>query len=370
MSPHTTKTITIKLDAPLDLKCGGQLPLVEVAYESYGTLNKEGTNAILVCHALTMDAHASNMDNPDIEPGWWNFLIGPGKPIDTNTFFVVCFNVLGGCKGTTGPLSTNPETSSPYTTDFPEITIEDMVTVQKTALEKLNVTQLYATIGGSLGGMQVLEWSVRYPEMVKYSIAIATGAQLSCQGLAFDIVGRQCILTDPEWNEGHYPPGEEASLTGLATARMLGHITYISKNMMDIKFGREVQGGLSNKGFNTAFAIESFLRYNSEKFIKRFDPNSYLYLSKAMDNYDMSHGFDSLEESLGRSRSEFLIISFSSDWLFPPENSIELAWTLTYCGKTTTYVNIETELGHDAFLVDAPEIEQMKNLIRSFMSRL
>ena len=340
---------------------------IQVAYETYGTLNEQGSNAILACHALSMDAHPSNNNDPHVEPGWWNFMVGPNKAIDTLKFFVVCFNVLGGCYGSTGPDSSKPDSERKYLTDFPEVTIEDMVDIQKLALEQLGVKKLHTVIGGSLGGMQALEWSVRHPQLVERTIAIATGASLSPQGLAFDIVGRQCILNDPNWKNGQYQTEDVKNINGLALARMIGHITYISKQAMDVKFGRKLQDGLSDKGFTTAFAVESFLKYNSERFLKRFDPNTYLYLTKCMDTYDMVDGYSNLEESVERTQSKFLIISFSSDWLFPPANSVDLAKALYHKHKEATYVCIETDLGHDAFLIDAPELEAMKQLVRAFI---
>jgi homoserine O-acetyltransferase len=367
MRADSSSILNIPLPQPFKLKMGGELHELNVSYETYGTLNSAKDNAILVCHPLTMDAHVTNNGDESIEAGWWNFLIGPGKPIDTNQFYVIGTNVLGGCKGTTGPTSINPLTKEPYRTDFPEVTIHDMVDVQKMVVEQLGIKKLKAVLGGSLGGMQVLEWSVRYPDWVEKSIAIATGSQLSSQGLAFDVVGRQCVLNDPKWIGGTYDTEDISGITGLALARMIGHITYISKNMMDKKFGRKLQDGRASHGFNTGFAIESFLHYNSEKFLQRFDPNAYLYLSKSMDTYDMTEGFKDLGESLSRAKSSFLIVSFSSDWLFPPGDSIELATTLSNQGKSVTYANLETDLGHDAFLIESKETEDMVKLVSSFL---
>jgi len=367
MQDNSSKLIKLNLKTPFKLKQGGELHEIEVCYETYGTLNESANNAILICHPLTMDAHVSDNGDTNVKPGWWNFLIGPNKPINTHNFFVIGMNVLGGCRGTTGPTSINPKTGTAYRTSFPEVSIEDMVDVQKLAIEQLGVKKLKAVLGGSLGGMQVLEWSVRYPEWVEQSIAIATGCQLSSQGLAFDVVGRACVLNDPKWENGMYDNSGISSITGLALARMIGHITYISKNMMDRKFGRKLQDGRRGEGFNTAFMIESFLHYNSEKFLKRFDPNTYLYLSKAMDTYDMTEGFQNLGHSLSRALSSFLIVSFSSDWLFPPTDSIQLATTLSNQGKSVTYANIETDLGHDAFLIESDETEAMVQLVSNFL---
>jgi homoserine O-acetyltransferase/O-succinyltransferase len=367
METFVPQIIELPLSEPLVLKKGGTLEKVEIALQTHGHLNATKDNAILICHPLTMDANVSDGGQDHAIPGWWNFLVGPQRPVDTERFFVVCCNVIGGCKGSTGPMSVNPKTQTLYRTEFPEITIQDMVVVQKLLLDHLDVKSCYAVIGGSLGGMQALEWSVRYPHHVQRCIAIATGSQLSSQGLAFDVVGRECITGDPSWNHGRYDSEQGVFVKGLALARMIGHITYISKNMMEEKFGRRLQDGKSDEGFKTAFAIESFLHYNSEKFIQRFDPNSYLYLSKAMDTYDLSEGFASLEDSLARSNCETLVISFSSDWLFPPGDSIQLASTLARLGHKVTYANIETDLGHDAFLIDAPEIAHMKDLVQKFL---
>jgi homoserine O-acetyltransferase len=355
-------TLTLDCPEPLKLKKGGSLTRVEVAYQTMGQLNADASNAILICHPLTMDASVGG------EKGWWSFMVGPGRPVDTNSFFVICTNVLGGCMGTTGPLSINPSTGIPYRTDFPEVCIRDMVEVQKRVMDHFSIECFHAVIGGSLGGMQALEWSVLYPDKVKRCIAIATGVQLSSQGLAFDVVGRACITSDPAWRSGHYEQEQGETVKGLALARMIGHITYISKNIMEEKFGRKVQDGSSDNGFNTAFAVESFLRYNSEKFIQRFDPNAYLYLTKAMDTFDITEGYASLDESLKRSSCDFLVISFSSDWLFRPSDSIEIANSLARLGRRVTYADIETELGHDAFLIDGDETRHMTDLVNLFLA--
>jgi homoserine O-acetyltransferase len=367
MAPPFTRKVSLDLPEPFILKKGRQLSDIEVDLQTHGELNEDGKNAILICHPLTMDANVSNGSSPDQADGWWNFLVGPGCPVDTNRFFVICMNVIGGCHGTTGPMSTDPDTGKPFKTSFPEVTIQDMVDVQKMTLLQLGVQHLYAVVGGSLGGMQALEWSVRHPDFMTRCVAIATGPQLSSQGLAFDIVGRQCITNDPDWKQGDYDLDQGNTVSGLALARMIGHITYISKNIMDHKFGRKLQDGRSDEGFNTSFVIESFLTYNSEKFVHRFDPNSYLYISKAMDTYDLCEGFTALDDSLQRSKCDFLVVSFSSDWLFPPADSIELVTSLARIERCVHYVNIETDLGHDAFLIDAPEITHMNDLVASFL---
>lgn len=367
MAEPITRTLKLELPTPLVLKKGGQLEQVEVNLQTHGKLNAKGDNAILVCHPLTMDANVCHEGENKQKDGWWNFLVGPKKAVDTERFFVICCNVIGGCQGSTGPMSNNPQTGQAYKTEFPEVSIQDMVDVQKLTVEQLGVKKLYAVIGGSLGGMQALEWSVRYPELLKRCIAIATGPQLSSQGLAFDIIGRRCITNDPEWKEGQYDIEKGETVSGLALARMIGHITYISKNIMDHKFGRKLQDGSSDDGFNTSFAVESFLKYNSDKFIQRFDPNAYLYLTKAMDTYDLCEGFNDLDESLARSQCDFLLVSFSSDWLFPPADSVDLATSLARLDRRVHYANIETDLGHDAFLINAPEIQPMTQMVTSFL---
>jgi homoserine O-acetyltransferase len=360
MSDAFMSSLSLECQDPLFLKKGGRFSRVDVSYQTLGELNDERSNAVLICHPLTMDAKVGG------EGGWWSFMVGPGRPVDTNRFFVICTNVLGGCMGTTGPLSINPSKGIPYRTEFPEVSICDMVELQKRVLDHFGIDCCYAVMGGSLGGMQALEWSVRYPDKVKRCIAIATGVQLSSQGLAFDVVGRACITGDPAWRGGHYEL-EQGDVQGLALARMIGHITYISKNIMEERFGRKLQDGRDDDGFNTAFAVESFLRYNSEKFIQRFDPNSYLYLSKAMDTFDLSEDFCSLDESLRRSTCEFLLVSFSSDWLFPPSDSIEIANSLARLGRRVSYTDIETDLGHDAFLIDGDETKHMADLVHAFL---
>ena len=367
MAHPYTRSLSLDLTEPFVLKKGGKLSHIDVDLQTHGQLNKNGDNAILICHPLTMDANVSNGGDTERSDGWWNFLVGPHRPVDINRFFVICMNVIGGCQGTTGPMSTDPNTGLPFKTNFPEVAIQDMVDVQKMTLLQLGVQHLYAVIGGSLGGMQALEWSVRHPDFLTRCVAIATGPQLSSQGLAFDIVGRQCIINDPDWKKGDYDLEQGGTVSGLALARMIGHITYISKNIMDHKFGRKLQDGRSDEGFNTSFAIESFLTYNSDKFVRRFDPNSYLYISKAMDTYDLYEGFETLDESLKRSKCDFLVVSFSSDWLFPPADSIELATSLARIERRVHHVNIHTDLGHDAFLIDAPEITHMNELVANFL---
>lgn len=370
MPGNTTRHLDLSLEQPFRLEDGGELREIRVAYESYGKMHDEGANTILLCHALTMDAHVTDNGDESLDPGWWNFFVGPGKAIDTTRYHVLCFNVLGGCMGTTGPASINPDSGEVYRTDFPNITIEDMVRVQKLALDHLGIRRLFAVIGGSLGGMQTLEWTVRYPDFLRHAVVIASGACLSTQGLAFDIVGRECIVNDPDWNNGHYDPSSPGAMTGLASARMIGHITYITKQVMETKFGRRLQEGMIEKDFSTAFAIESFLRYQGEKFVKRFDPNSYLYITKAMDTYDLKEENKSLSESLQAVQCDTLLISYSSDWLFPPDNSREVALALSKAGKPASHICIETDLGHDAFLVnDEKGAVLLEKLIRAFLGK-
>lgn len=311
----------------ISLEHGGRLSLVRVAYETYGCLNREKSNAILVCHALSGDAHAAGWHKGDEKPGWWDIIIGPGKALDTDKFFVICSNVLGGCKGTTGPSSPNPKTGMPYGLDFPFISVKDMINVQKRLLEHLGVDKLFAVIGGSFGGMQVLQWCISYPEEVRMAVAIATSAYSSPQQIAFNEVGRRAISSDPDWENGNYY-GRAPPARGLSLARMIGHITYLSDESMHLKFGRRLQGK-TEYGFDIStldFQVESYLKYHGDAFVKRFDANSYLYITKAIDYFDLTHkGAQSLAEAFKESKAKFLVISISSDWLYPPYQCREIA---------------------------------------------
>lgn len=362
-----TQTLrVVSSDAPLQLKSGKTLGPIDVAYETYGTLNPAGDNVILICHALSGDAHVAGYNSPeDRKPGWWDIMIGPGKPIDTNRYFVLCSNILGGCMGTTGPSEINPATGRPYGLEFPIITIEDIVQVQKMLLDALGIHRILTVIGGSMGGMQVLQWAIAYPDLVESVICVASTTRLNAQAIAFDAVGRNAILADPNFREGQYldqdPPDR-----GLAIARMIGHITYLSEQSMRSKFGRHLQRkDRYNYDFNSEFAVESYLDYQGQTFIERFDANSYLYITKAMDYFDLVREYGSLRQAFCNAVCRFCIISFSSDWLFTPEQSQDIVCALGAEGKEVTYCNIQSPYGHDAFLL---EDREMGALISGFLA--
>jgi homoserine O-acetyltransferase len=342
---------------PLVLESGQTLGPITLAYETYGTLNADKSNVILVCHALSGDAHAAfgHEQNPDYI-GWWDFMIGDGKPIDTSRYFVICSNVIGGCKGSTGPTSINPDTQQPYGITFPVITIGDMVHAQKRLLDHLEITSLAMVVGGSMGGMQALEWSILYPNMVKTCVPIACTAKLSPQALAFDVVGQQAIMVDPKWQQGHYQDQPEK---GLSIARMIGHITYHSDESMHLKFGRKLQQK-EDYGYNftTDFQIESYLKYQGDKFVNRFDANSYLYITKAIDYFDLHKKYGSLEQAFQRTTCQFLVMSVQSDWLYKPGESKSFVHALMRLNKRVTYVELDSQWGHDAFLMEAEPIKQ------------
>lgn len=348
-------------DGVLRLESGGALREVHVAYETYGTLAPTGDNVVYICHALTMDAHAAGYQGAEGEnPGWWHELVGPGRGIDTDRYFVVCANILGGCKGTTGPASTNPETGRPYGSSFPTVTVGDMVVVQRLLLEQLGVTRLHAVIGGSLGGMQVLEWAIRFPDFVERCVCIASAMSLSAQALAFDIVGREAIRADPGWHGGDYYERDDRPSAGLAQARMLGHITYLSPEIMKSKFGRE------RREDDKRFQVESYLQYQGRKFVGRFDANSYLHITQAMDAYDLVEAHGSIDAALKPVRARFLVVALSSDWLFPREQSLELSTALLQADKRVSYCELHAPYGHDAFLVD---IDHLADVVQTFLGR-
>ncbi|HIJ71502.1 MAG TPA: homoserine O-acetyltransferase [Planctomycetes bacterium] len=355
----------IEPDKPLKLQCGKSLAPIDVAYETYGKLNEAGDNAILICHALSGNAHVAGYNNPDeTKAGWWDAMVGPGKPIDTNKYFVICSNILGGCSGTTGPSEINPATGGPYGIDFPMITIADMVKVQKLLLDKLGIGQLLMVIGGSMGGMQVLEWATAYPNFVRSVIVVASTTRLSPQSVAFDAVGRNAILADSNFYDGQYQD-KEGPARGLAIARMIGHITYLSEEGMRNKFGRELKKADDYRyDFDSEFSVETYLDYQGASFVERFDANSYLYISKAMDYFDLAKQHGSLQQAFEPSKCRFLIVSFSSDWLFTPAQSEEIVNTLAGIDKDVSYCNIGSSYGHDAFLL---EPEKLGLLIRSFI---
>jgi homoserine O-acetyltransferase len=357
---------TAYFDETLVLSSGSELKHFTLAYETYGRLNTERNNAILICHALSGDAHVAgyHTDDPKEKPGWWDDAVGPGKMFDTNKYFVVCSNVLGGCMGSTGPASPHPKDGQPYGTRFPIVTIQDMVQAQTRLIDRLGIKRLFAIAGGSMGGMQALEWAVNYPERVESCLFIASTPIASAQQIAFNEIGRQAIYADPNWNGGDYYDGERPG-RGLAVARMVGHITYMSESSLDDKFGRRLQDR-KQKGYNfqTDFAVESYLKYQGNKFIERFDANSYLYVTKALDYYDVSEVYGSLEDAVAHVTCPFLIVSFSSDWLYPKRHHDELAGALRGVGKDVEQHHIEASFGHDSFLV---EVETMNRLVGGFL---
>ncbi|WP_243361870.1 homoserine O-acetyltransferase MetX [Fundidesulfovibrio terrae] len=353
------KSFTFAQTEPFPLESGASIGPVTLAYETYGRLAPDGSNAVLVCHALTGDSHAAGVYSlSDPKPGWWEVMVGPGKGIDTDKYFVVCANVLGGCMGSTGPASIDPATGKPYGISFPVLTIGDMVRAQKVLLEHLGVTRLLSVIGGSMGGMQVLEWAARYPDMAASAIALATAARHSALHIAFHEVARQAILADPDWNGGdYYASGKPEH--GLAVARMIGHITYLSDEAMRHKFGRGLQDRADfSFSFDADFQVESYLRYQGRKFVERFDANSFLYITRAADYFDLgaTHGKGSLTRAFSRGSTRFLVVSFSSDWLYPTYQSRELVQALKRAGKDVSFCEIEAQWGHDAFLLDSPRL--------------
>ncbi|MFP3896004.1 MAG: homoserine O-acetyltransferase [Anaerolineales bacterium] len=339
------------------LACGESLPSITLAYETYGELDPQRDNAVLILHALSGDAHVAGVHSPsDRKAGWWDVMVGPGKPYDTNKYFIVCSNILGGCKGSTGPSSINRETGEPYGLGFPMVTIGDMVRAQRMLMDHLGIERLLAVTGGSMGGMQALEWAVRFPDRVASVHAIATAARLSAQAIAFDEVGRQAIMADPSWHGGDYYD-RDVPEAGLAVARMIGHITYLSPEQMRAKFGRRLQDRESfTYDFKTDFQVESYLKYQGNSFVQRFDANSYLYISKAMDYYDLAAGYHSLVEALADVKARFLVVSFTSDWLFPTRQSKEIVKALQANAIPTAFLEITSSYGHDAFLLPNEEL--------------
>jgi homoserine O-acetyltransferase len=379
------KTQTIRVveeDSPLELACGKKLGPIDVAYETYGRPDATGDNVVLICHALSGNAHVAGLNSPnDRKPGWWDNMVGPGKGIDTNKYFVICSNFLGGCSGTTGPSSINPKTGKPYGLDFPIITIADMVKVQKLLLDKLGIKKLLSVIGGSIGGMQVLQWALQYPDFVRSALPIATTGHLGAQSIAFDAVGRNAILADAGFANGQYHDiGQPAR--GLGIARMIGHITYLSEESMRAKFGRKLRtaaGSTPDNGirgqasspqedykydFASEFAVETYLDHQGQSFVERFDANSYLYITKASDYFDLVKDYGSLEQAFADVKSRFLIVSLSSDWLFTPEQSQAMVEALAANRKLVSYCNIVSPHGHDAFLL---EVEALGQFICCFL---
>ena len=347
------------------LESGERFGPVTIAYETYGHLNHDRSNAVLILHALTGDAHAAGFHRGDKIPGWWNDMIGPGKAFDTEKYFVICSNVLGGCKGSTGPSSTNPQSGRPYGLEFPVVTIKDMVNAQKFLIDDLGIQRLLAVAGGSMGGMQALQWAVSYPEHVAAAILIATTSEHSPQQIAFNEVGRQAIMADPHWNEGNYY-GHTLPRKGLSVARMVGHITYMSDESMNEKFGRKFKDQRQPFKFSADFEVEGYLQYRGDNFIKRFDPNSYLYITKAIDYFNPSNGKE-LHEAIRGIDTGFLVVAFSSDWLYPPHQSQQIVRACKRAGVDATYCEIKSNYGHDAFLV---EFDEQTHLITHFLKKV
>ena len=355
-----TQNVTLR---GVQTQSGFTFDQVEVSYQTLGTLSARRDNAILVCHALSGTAHAAGHHPDTGRPGWWDFHVGPGKAVDTDKYFVICSNVLGGCDGTTGPNSLRPGTGEPYGVDFPPVTIHDMVTVQAKLIEHFGIPRLFAVIGGSMGGMQALDWAVNLPERVRVCIPIATCAAHNAMQIAFNEIGRRAIITDPDWNDGNYSPDRRPK-HGLAVARMVGHVTYLSEYAMTRKFGRTLHRKSDAAADDSAlFAIESYLHHQGESFVNRFDPNSYLCLTRALDQFDL-FGEGPAEEVLRQVQSHFLVISFASDWLYPPAQSRELVRYLKRARTSATYINLETRYGHDSFLVENPEFS---NVVRHYL---
>lgn len=362
MEKIIVETKYFEIKEAIELECKKSLKNIQVAYETYGTLNENGDNAILILHALTADAHAAyyNSEN-DKKPGWWDTMIGPGKAFDTDKYFIICSNMLGGCKGTTGPSSINPDTNKPWALDFPVITIQDAVKVQKKLIDALSVKKLIV-VGGSMGGMQAMEWTIQHPDMVKSAIIIACAPKLNAQGIAFNAVARNAIISDKNFNNGNYYEGEHPE-RGLSIARMLGHITYLCEEAMHNKFGRDFKDAPSFD-FGVDFQVESYLEYQGRIFVDRFDANSYLYITKAVDYYDPARKWGSLEEAFKNTKSKFLIITFSSDWLFSTSQAKTLVDALIKDDKEVSFVELESPCGHDAFLI---EWETQTEIIKSFL---
>ena len=360
---------TQHFDAPLALDSGALLDRYELCYETYGELNAARDNAVLICHALSGDHHAAGYhDSNDQKSGWWDNCIGPGKPLDTDRFFVVCPNNLGGCGGSTGPLSIRADTGKPYGPDFPIVTVRDWVESQSRLADNLGIEQWAAVMGGSLGGMQALQWAIQYPDRIRHALLIAAAPKLSTQNIAFNEIARHAIRSDPDFHEGHYYEHNVIPERGLMLARMVGHITYLSDDVLHTKFGRELHDGKINFGFGIDFEIESYLRYQGESFVGRFDANTYLLMTKSLDYFDpaQAHG-DSLTAAVANCKSKFLVISFSSDWRFSPARSRTVVRALLDGDHDVSYVDVASELGHDSFLLPIP---QYHKLLRAYFTRV
>ncbi len=362
----------VHFDTPLTLACGRTLPSYDIVYETYGTLNADASNAVLICHALSGHHHAAGYHNAEEaakgKPGWWDVAIGPGKVIDTNRYFVVASNNLGGCHGSTGPSSINPDTGKPWGPDFPIVAVRDWVKVQAQLADHLGVGQWAAVVGGSLGGMQVLRWSIDHPERVANAVVIASAPKLSAQNIAFNEVARQAILRDPDFHGGHYYEKGVVPERGLTLARMVGHITYLSDDAMHQKFGRDLRSEKYKYGFDAEFQVESYLRYQGESFSRRFDANTYLLMTRVLDYFDPARDYEhDLAKTFARATCRFLVLSFTTDWRFSPERSREIVDALVQAGKRVSYAEVDAPQGHDSFLLDNP---RYLAIFRAFMARV
>ncbi|MCA8996158.1 MAG: homoserine O-acetyltransferase [Planctomycetaceae bacterium] len=359
-------------ETPLILESGQALGPISVSYQTYGTLSPRKDNVVYICHALTGDAHVAGRHDPEErKPGWWDGFIGPAKAIDTNKYYVICSNVLGGCQGTTGPRSINPATNEPYGPEFPFITIQDIVNVHNSLLDHLGIDKVLAAVGGSLGGMQVLDWAVRRPDRLEAALVLASGAKLNAQGIAFNAVGRRAIYADPLFRGGRYYDEAEKPQFGLALARMVAHITYLSEESIERKFGRKLQNSdefAYNLREETEFQIESYLHYQGKRFVERFDANSYLLLTRAMDYFDLAEGREPLTSVLEKVQSRMLVVSYTSDWLFPTSQSREIVRAMVAAKRDVTFCELNSPYGHDAFLVDA-ELPKLEKVVVPFLSQ-
>jgi len=365
-NPRDSELVRFGPDRPLRLDAGVELSPFQIAYKTYGTLNAAGSNAVLVCHALTGDQHVASRHPVTGKPGWWEIMVGPGRPVDTERYFVICPNVIGGCMGSTGPSSLNPQTGKPWGLDLPVITVRDMVRAQAILLDHLGIDSLFSALGGSMGGMQVLQWAASYPERVFSALPLATGTRHSAQNIAFHEVGRQAVMADPEWRGGRYLLEDSNPRRGLAVARMGAHITYLSDAALHRKFGRRFQDRSNPTfSFDADFEVESYLRHQGITFVERFDANSYLYLTRAMDYFDLADDYDGVVANAFKGTStRFCVISFTSDWLFPTSESRAIVHALNAAGARVSFAEIVTDKGHDAFLLDEPELF---GIVRGFL---
>ncbi len=360
---------TAHFSEPLKLKSGAVLPEFDLTYETYGTLNADKSNAVMICHALSGNHHvAGKYSENDKYPGWWDNLIGPGRPLDTNRFFVIGLNNLGGCHGSSGPSSINPATGKPWGAEFPVVTVEDWVASQARLADHLGIEKLAAVIGGSLGGMQALQWTISYPERIAHALVIASAPNLTAQNMAFNEVARQAIMTDPEFYDGHYYEHKAVPRRGLRIARMLGHITYLSDDAMGAKFGRKLKDSEIKYGFGVEFEMESYLRYQGDKFAGEFDANTYLRMTRALDYFDPALEYDGdLSAALANVKAKFLVVSFTSDWRFSPARSREIVKALLDNELSVSYAEVTAAHGHDAFLMPDPHYH---NILRNYLDSI